>query len=324
MKSIQEETQELISILPEVNSISAYGSGYFKQDSAVDEEKSMDLIVSVDNPSKWHAKNLCYNPNMYMGTGWDKMINLSEIENQSYIPSFPNSIGCFFTTYGDHEYKIMVVDKRLLYRDLKDWSYFSLAGRFQKQTALLVDNSEGVLPALMRFNYRSAARTALLMYESDSLSSQEFLETIVSLSYLGDFRRILHCEDPNKIPNIVDGSYDFFEETYLGLPDFYVDWTEGRNGIEGLVYTTLNNEETLAKQIAELPSCLRNYLYNVIPKELNDRKVVAKTIKRFFRDIDLRSSIELALRCNQTVGKEKSGQTAIGKLKKGMQKVKRK
>lgn len=324
MKTIQEETQELISILPEVNSVTTYGSGYFKQDGKADEEKSMDLIVSVDNPSKWHAQNFCQNPEMYMESRWDKLIDLSEIKKQSYTVSFPGSMGCFFTTFGNHEYKIMVVDKRLLYRDLKNWSYFSLAGRFQKQTALLVDNSDGVLPALMRLNYKSAARAAFLMSESDILDSREFLENIVSLSYLGDVRRIFHCEDPNKIPNIVEGSYEFLEETYLGLPEFYVDWVENENGIEGLVYRVLDDEGALAQQIAELPSSLRNYLYNVIPKELNDRKVVAKTIRRFFRDIDLQSSIELAFRCNQTVGLKKSCQTFVGKAKKGMQKIKRK
>ncbi|MCI9585153.1 MAG: hypothetical protein HFH45_00715 [Bacilli bacterium] len=322
MKSIQEETQELISVLPEVNSVTAYGSGYFEQDSMIDEEKSMDLIISVDNPSLWHAKNLLQNPSMYREAGWKNLIDIAEIEKQSHSASFPESLGCFFATFGNHEYKLMVVDKRLLYGDLKNWSCFSLAGRFQKPTTLIVDNSDGVLPALMRLNYKSAARAALLMHESDSLNSQELLETIVSLSYLGDFRRLVHCEDPNKIPNILEGSYDFFEQTYLSLPEFYVDWCEGEKGPEGLVYRKSQDEEALKQQIDELPSCLRNYLYNVIPKELNDRKKVAQTIRRFFKEIDLHSSIELASRCRETVGMRKTGQTIIGKVKKGMQKVK--
>lgn len=318
MKTIHENTQELIEALPEVNSISAYGSGYFKQESMIDEIKTMDLIISVDNPSKWHLQNISQNPNMYIGSGWDKMIDITEIEHQSRTVSFPESLGCFFTTFGDYEYKLLVVDKRLLYKDLKDWSCFSLAGRFQKETRLLVDNSEGVLPALMRLNYRTAARAALLMHSSSFVEKQEFLETVVGLSYMGDFRRRFHFEDPNKIRNIVEGSYDFLEETYLSLPEICM--SVGRDDI---IYNPLDEGE-LAQKIAELPSCLRNYLYNVIPKELNDREVVAKTIRRFFKEINQQSSRELALRCNQTVGFEKTCQTVIGKAKKGMQKVKRK
>lgn len=54
MNEVKRETLELLEMMPEVNSATPYGSGYFKQDDSAGEKKSMDIILSVDNPNEWH------------------------------------------------------------------------------------------------------------------------------------------------------------------------------------------------------------------------------------------------------------------------------
>lgn len=297
----KEKTLEFLNQMPKVNSATAYGSGFFKQNGAnPTERKSMDLILSVDNPSQWHTENSTQNKQMYQGSGLSNLTNLG-IPNDTY--NFPKSIGCFFTEYEGTEYKCLVVDKRLLYDDLKNWTYFSLAGRFQKETETLIDNSGQTLQKLLEENYEKAALTARLMITDDAYSLQTLFEEIVRLSYMGDVRTIAHLENRNKIPNIVDGSYEFFKAHY----------TKGLEIEDGIITNDIQLEE-----IYNLPPALKNYLLNTLSdQKLANQEAVSKQIKTYFRNTDLISSIELALRCNQTVGVTKTLETLVGKAKKG-------
>ncbi len=315
MSEVKRETLELLEMLPEVNSATPYGSGYFKQEDTTGEKKSMDIILSVDDLNEWHQQNYEMNSWIYSGSGTKQLMN-NGLKSEEV--AFPRSLGAFFTDFEGREYKFVVVDKRLLYNDLKTWKYFSLAGRFQKEMVLLIDNSDGVLPELMKLNYHNAVKTALLMNPERGISEQKLFETITSLSYLGDLRNIFHMEDPNKISNIVDGSYDFFKEVYGNQTLEYIRE-------DGLLYKNRSYySDALASKIETLPASLRDYLF----KELSyldeyDYEEVAKVIKEYFKKVDFVDSIKMALRCNQTVGFKKVGQTLYGKFKKGRQKVKK-
>lgn len=295
--NIKEQTLRFLDQMPEVNTVTTYGSGYFDQADGSNEIKSMDLIISVDNPNSWHKENYQNNPEMYKGA------NIRQLTSYD-SSSFFKSIGCFFTTFEGREYKCLVIDKRLLYQDLDDWHHFSLAGRFQKETVTLIDNSGGKLEKLMKKNYQNAAQTALLMVTEDAVNLQEILETIVKLSYLGDIRMICHLENKDKIPNIVNGSHEFLSETYCE----FLRYNDGQ---------IINTHDV--ESITELQNCLQNYLLNTLtPKDLQNKEKVAKAIHKYFRQVDFTNSILLALRCNQTVGIKKSAQTLVGKAKKGI------
>lgn len=314
MSEVKRETLELLNMMPEVNSATPYGSGYFQQEDGAKEKKSMDIILSVDKPNEWHSQNYEINPWMYLGSGKRNLMESHATEEVN----FPRSLGCFFTDFEGREYKIVVVDKRLLYKHLRTWEHFSLAGRFQKEMVLLVDNSDGVLPELMQFNYESAVKTALLMNPERAISERKLFETIANLSYLGDLRKIFHMENPNKIANIVDGSYDFFKKTYGNCTSEYIFEDD-------LLYKNSGYyRDVLALKIDTLPISLRNYLFKKLGYlDEYDYQEVAEVIKKYFKKVDLADSIKMALRCNQTVGLEKVSQTISGKFKKGRQKVKK-
>lgn len=306
MKYNDEKTIKFINELPQTNSVCSYGSGFFNQDDNI-EKKDMDLMISVDNPNQWHQDNYLQNPDMYEGSGIDALLNYDE----DY--SFPNGLGAFFTEYEGRTYKLVVVDKRLLYEDLKTWNHFSLPGRFQKPMKILVDNTNGVLPKLMRDNYDNAIKTVLLMKNDLPFSKKELYKDITSLSYKGDMRVLAHFENPDKIKNIVTGAYDFFKETYgdSDLYDYLGDYIMRKDYID-------NNDI-----IDSMPKALKSYLLeNATYKMLRNDKITAIKINNFLRKRNLQDSVLMALRCRKTVGSEKTLYTITDKAIKGF--VKRK
>ena len=307
MQDIKQKTEEFLELMPEINSANTYGSGYFNQGKD-HEIQALDLILSVDNPNEWHQKNYKNNPWMYEGSGLKALLKYSE------DASFPNGLGTFFTSYKGRDYKLVVTDKRLLYDNLKTWNHFSLPGRFQKPMTVIIDNSNGVLPKLMRDNYDGAIKTAMLLSPNTPFDIKELYEKIALLSYLGDMRRIFHFEDPNKTINIVEGAYEFFEETY-GQNDLFKRHDNGY-----IVRNDISNLEI----VEALPENLKNYIHEELThKDIRNNKKLAKRIEKYFRNLDFIDSLEMALRCNQTVGMEKTIETVIGKAKKGMQKVRK-
>ena len=301
MQYNEEKTMEFIDNLPKTNSVCTYGSGFFLQNDNI-EKKDMDLMISVDNPNKWHQENYNNNPYMYKGSGLDALLNYSE------DATFPNSLGAFFTEYEGVCYKLVVVDKRLLYNDLKTWQHFSLPGRFQKPMKILVDNTEGVLTSLMRENYDSAIKVALLMKNRLPFSKRELYKDIASLSYKADMRMIAHFENPDKIKNIVYGAYNFFDEVY-GNSDMY-DYLGD--------YIMRKDEEDNTDIIDTLPKAIKTYLLeNSSYRILRNDKITAFKINNFLAKRNFEDSILMALRCRQTVGNEKTLYTLADKGVKG-------
>ena len=307
MNKTIEETKDFLNQLPEINTASTYGSGYFKQDDTAGERKTRDLIISVDNSNFWHQKNYKLNKDMYKGTLKHNLMN----NGTGGLITFPRSFGCFFTEYKGEEYKLLVVDKHLLYNNLKTWSHMSFPGRFQKEMLVLYDNTNGYLNRLMKLNYENAIKVAFLLNPNKKLSKDELYKIIASLSYIGDIRT-KNFEDPNKINNIVEGSYDFFEKIYGSSEE----------------YNILNNlEYNPSELITNLPDSLRNYLYKELAFDnydnIDNEEMVAKKTEEYITMRNIIDSTLMMLRCNETVGPEKVSQTIAGKIKKGMQKIKK-
>ena len=292
---------ELIDSLPEVNSACTYGSGFFMQDGSFD-DKQMDLMISVDNPSRWHMQNYYMNNHMYDRAGFAKLTSFD-------YDSFPKGLGAFFTEFKGKNYKLVVVDKRLLYKNLETWEHFSLPGRFQKPMRMLVDNSNGKLPKLMRENYDNAIKTVLLTKSRLPFRKKDLYEDITSLSYMGDMRVIMHFENPNKVKDIVFGAYKFYEEVYgkSDLYDYLGDYIMRKDDID--------NKEI----IDSLPSSSKNYLLDNLSSEfLKNDILVAFMIKQYLGSLNFMDSISMALRCRETVGTEKTLYTILDKGSKGI------
>lgn len=305
MQDNYKKTMNLINELPETNSICSYGSGFFSQDDNV-EKKDLDLIISVENPNQWHQENYEKNPHMYEGAGIKALLDYDK------DASFPNGLGAFFTNFEGTNYKLVVVDKRLLYDDLKTWKHYSIPGRFQKPMQILIDNTNGTLPKLMNENYDNAIKITMLMRDKLPFSKRTLYEDITSLSYKGDLRVLTHFENPDKIKNIVRGSYDFFEKNY-GNSDLY----------DYLGDYIMRNEIDNTEIIDTLPKALKAYLLeDASYKMLRNNKYTTIKINSFLIKRNLQDSISMALRCHETVGNEKTLSTIVDKGTKGF--VKRK
>ena len=132
-------------------------------------------------------------------------------------------IGANFAEYfanKNPEYNIIVVDKLTyagnmenlrnvkddLLKDLYTWKNFFMAGRFQKP--IMKIRSDEKLDKAIYFNRLSALKVALLLNYNNKITEEDLYKTICDLSYMGDIRMMLHCENPNKVNNIVSASFN--------------------------------------------------------------------------------------------------------------------
>lgn len=286
-----EEVYEFISLLPKAD-IYGYGSGFFKQESG---KKELDLLIFTDGINTWHQNNYKLNPTFYEGS------NVKELLNGNNSKEFPKSVSCFFVNYKDHTYKLMVIDRDYLKKDISSWEDFSIPARLQKPTICL--EKEEDLTDLLEKNYDSALLTSLFLLKG-IIKEEDIYKKIVSLSYIGDIRVRFGFENKNKINNIVNGSYDFFKEIYGSKLNYFAD--------------TVTNHISKS-DINLLPKNLRDFIMENDPKDLDE---VSSLILNYFKYIDFVSSKKLALRCLETVGPKMSLNTFTRKAKLGKKIIK--
>lgn len=274
-----EETKEFIKRLPEAD-IYGYGSGFFKQNEG---KKERDLLIFTDGINTWHNKNYQKNPEFYEDA------NTKELLKEENSKTFPKSVSCFFVHYKDRVYKLMVIDKDYIKKDLLEWNDFSIPARLQKPTVNLEKTSDEI-DKLLEINYLNALKASLLMLPDNS-KEEEIYKKIASLSYIGDIRVKFGFENKEKINNIVSGSYKFFKDTYQDKID-KVDPTK------------------------DLPLTLKDYLDKNL-KEKTNKEEIKELTKKYFETKDFISSQKLALRCLQTVGINMSLKTLQRKAKLG-------
>lgn len=99
-------------------------------------------------------------------------------------------------------------------RDLTEWSAFAFAGRLHKPVLPFIEESEEVSKAI-ETNRNHALHTALLLnYHQLELPLIDLATTICELSYKGDIRMRFKMENPDKVRNIVQGSYEGLNQLY--------------------------------------------------------------------------------------------------------------
>ena len=97
------------------------------------------------------------------------------------------------------------------------WTNFSLAGRLQKPVLPFIKNSEEVSQA-MDLNIGNALNLALFMhYHELEVSLKDLFTTLVAFSMKGDIRMTYKMENPNKVANLVEGSFKELTDLYLPL-----------------------------------------------------------------------------------------------------------
>jgi len=289
---------KFIKTLPETISIIGYGSGikpqvgYTKTD-----RKQIDLIIVVEDAIKFHLENIKKNPKYYSSTSKFFFKNMnSDLHHVGsdicYVP---------YIKHDNNEYKIGVIEKKDLIKDLKEWETFYLAGRFHKDILVLKNDEE--IDMLIKENRHNALVVSLLkIYSQNKKCTLKQLYTIIcSLSYIGD-TRMTFAENPNKIKNIVDASFNNFKKIYSTNTELF-------SVLPG-DYIKINKIKLL-EEVKKLPCNFLRYI-----NDIDDIDNLNNKIDNFFKDLNTKSSLLQTLKGVLTAG-------PIRGLKYGIEKVKK-
>lgn len=255
---------ELRNKYPEFVVAFGYGSGVIPQEgynySKEEELPLLDLLIVVRDTYQWNQRNFAKNPDFYRGI--DKI-------RLKYYPTVRDkwldlvSLGITFHPFTEImpgvEGKVGIIPLSVFIEDMESVKCNIVAGRLAKPTKIVwgqpkpesIDEYKVVLDLLRRnyertlafgrlsFHYRKLVRKP----QMDNMILMALRETIfgdlISLSYLGDIRRMVGAEDPNKVTKIYKGNQTRLEEIYYPHIKKY----------EELGISLINeNKETLMKE----------------------------------------------------------------------------
>jgi translocator assembly and maintenance protein 41 len=294
-----ENTQNIKKFVmnrPKVVAAYGYGSGVFKQSGYTDKDKpQIDLILVVDDLKKWHLENMKKNPRDYSFTGklFFKYASVSKLKGLTGITYLSN------IKEDGSIYKYGTIEKNDLVSYLETWNSFYLPGRFQKRILPIIDSKE--IEVANEKNRNAVLLVALLTLPMNRNKLIDVYTGICGLSYLGD-TRMKFAENPRKVLNIVEGSYDSLNEIY---------------GKECPYFKILKDEkieiarEKIIKDISLLPSGLLEYLENE-----KDLQVVREKIISYFTELNKKESSKQTLKGLFTNGIIRSIQYASKKVMK--------
>lgn len=290
---------DFISTLPEVVDIIGYGSGVKNQEGYTDDiKRQIDLILTVNDIYEFHKLNFKKYPNIYSNIGIKLIKHVNSIGTDiNYVSNID---------YKNNTYKIGVINKNDLSKDLITWDNMYMAGRCQKPISTLKIRDK--VKNEIIYNRLNALKIALLLNNNKTITEQELYETICSLSYIGDIRMTMHCENPDKIKNIVNGSKIEFREIYNEVNDNLFD-------IKNNIIST--NTDKILTSILDIPESLLKYLHkhmdlnNINIDELNNN------IINYLKITNFKSSIAQPIKSIIINGTEKSLNYLKEKRKKG-------
>ena len=290
---------DFISTLPEVVDIIGYGSGVKNQEGYTDDiKRQIDLILTVNDIYEFHKLNFKKYPNIYSNIGIKLIKHVNNIGTDiNYVSNID---------YKNNTYKIGVINKNDLSKDLITWDNMYMAGRCQKPISTLKIRDK--VKNEIIYNRLNALKIALLLNHNKTITEQELYETICSLSYIGDIRMTMHCENPDKIKNIVNGSKIEFREIYNEVNDNLFD-------IKNNIIST--NTDKILNYILDIPESLLKYLHkhmdlnNINIDELNNN------IINYLKITNFKSSIAQPIKSIIINGTEKSLNYLKEKRKKG-------
>lgn len=290
---------DFISTLPEVVDIIGYGSGVKNQEGYTDDiKRQIDLILTVNDIYEFHKLNFKKYPNIYSNIGIKLIKHVNNIGTDiNYVSNID---------YKNNTYKIGVINKNDLSKDLITWDNMYMAGRCQKPISTLKIRDK--VKNEIIYNRLNALKIALLLNHNKTITEQELYETICSLSYIGDIRMTMHCENPDKIKNIVNGSKIEFREIYNEVNDNLFD-------IKNNIINT--NTDKILNSILDIPESLLKYLHkhmdlnNINIDELNNN------IINYLKITNFKSSIAQPIKSIIINGTEKSLNYLKEKRKKG-------
>lgn len=295
MKNI-EEIKHFIEKRPKVKGAYGYGSGVFKQSGYTKKDKpQIDLILVVDDLKKWHLENIELNPGDYSFTGkrFFKTSSVNKIKKSTGIAYLSN------IEEDGKVYKYGTIEEKDLMRYLETWESFYLPGRFQKPNLPIIEDKK--LTRLIEENREKALLTALFFLNKEKSDLMELYTSLCCLSYLGD-TRMKFAENPEKVSNIVKGSYEFFKEIYGTANDYF--------SADKKEIVTIKMPK-LKKAISCLPKALVEYIGYT-----EDLGEVKNRIIEYFTNLNKNESTEQTIKGISTNGVIRSVKYASQKVLK--------
>jgi len=298
---VNKNIEEFINKRPDVVAAYGYGSGVFKQAGYTSKDKpQIDLIFVVDDLKEWHKKNFKLNKRDYSLFGklyirFAKESKLKKATGITYLSGIKENGSIF--KYG-------TIEEKDLSKYLETWESFYLPGRFQKTIYPIKETKE--LKERIEKNREQALLLSAYLQEKDEVTKKDLLVTLCGLSYLGD-TRMKFAENPRKVLNIVEGSFDIFDKMYK-LDKKYFKETKDIITLE---------KSSIKKDLDTLPQSLYDYIKDYLNE---DDKVIKEKIEEYFTNMNKYESTKQTIKGLKTNGPCRSISYALKKVMKRFKK----
>lgn len=300
---IKSSISKFINKRPKVKGAYGYGSGVFKQSGYTSKDKpQIDMIFVVEDLKKWHLDNIKKNPKDYSFSAklYFKSASVSKLKGNTGIVYLSN------IEEDGSVYKYGTIEEKDLEKYLNNWESFYLPGRFQKTILPIIESKK--IDKANEKNRESVLFTALLTLPEDKTKLIDVYTQICGLSYLGD-TRMKFAENPRKVLNIVEGSYDIFKDIYGTGNDYFKS-----NKKEEITV----DYKKLMKDIKKLPKCLLEYLGDDV--ENVDRNIISERILAYFTELNKNESSKQTIKGLYSNGLVRSINYAYKKVLKKIKK----
>lgn len=298
-----ELIQEFLSIHPSVIATYGYGSGVipqFKNDSS--QKKDIDLILVVEDLLEYFHKNIEMNPNEFtkVSKKYFQTATIAKLEKGApivYLTHIP---------YQEQYFKTGIISKESLLSSCYDRTSSYVPFRLEKPCAEISCSDEEIKEAIL-YDRQTTLMLCLLLLKEDEKTIRDLITKICSISYLGDFRVKIKCEDPNKIRNIVNNQFDYFVEDYDAVNKGYY---KIENGVLYINYDAINRDLNI------IPEPIKKAL-NTDYVNKRDLLIVSRKIIEYYKKESESESLPQAIKGIQTVGLKTACAYALKKVQKG-------
>ncbi len=283
---------------PPAFGIYGYGSGVFKQSNVGDAKPLTDVIFIVPDIKEWHHDNMRMNSSDYSLIGRIHLSrkNVAKLKGKNHITYFSE------IKDGEYTFKYGVIEVDDFKRGLTTWDNIFMAGRFHKPVMEIISRED--IRNAISYNRRVALLIACLFCD-ETTTKDKIFNQVCGLSYMGDARMAI-AENPKKVENIVEGSFDKLADIY-SLNEDYI--SELENG------TVKINHQLLLTHLNILPVELKKYLIE-IDTDFNDIELLRINIGEYIlgkNKVESRAQIMQGVKTNGIV---RSVPYAFAKVKK--------
>lgn len=275
-----------------------YGSAVFKQESYSESDKpQIDMVFIVDDMKEWHRQNIRMNPHDYPLLG-RLHVNLSSVK----ALKGGNKITYFsHIKENGYTFKFGVTELKDFIDGLSTWSPFFVAGRFQKP--ILPINTTPAIDEAILYNRESALLIASFFCDEITTVKELFIH-LCWISYIGAVRMKI-AENPHKVENIVNGSFDELVSIYKKDRDYI--------SFDGDI-AYIDREKQFA-HIKDLPDSIFKYLLaNGV--DFRDIDSIRNGIVDYLSECNRREEIAQIIKGLQTNGVLRNISYGVAKLSK--------